>query len=244
MSKGSERAPLPYMPFYGFDFYNSPSVKRMDARDRALYLELLWQQWCDGSIPADEEELWAEPGQSPGNARALLRCFPVVRLDDGSEVRRNPKLERIREKHLLISRARSAAGALGRQLQLGAQPKQRSHRRAKPGQPRAAAEQSPGKRQAKPGRGPGVAGHTDTDVNNPLTPLKRAALAPDGAGRAALDPHEEPPASPEAIAAAMAQLREQLKIREADPTPPEEIERKRIGYHAAAKGAPDGTVDA
>ncbi len=47
------------MPFYGEDFFNSTAVRAMSADAKLLYLELLWLQWTDGSIPSDQGELAA-----------------------------------------------------------------------------------------------------------------------------------------------------------------------------------------
>lgn len=45
----------PWMPFYGDDFFTSPTVRFMPRESRMIYLELLWLAWNAGGIPADDE---------------------------------------------------------------------------------------------------------------------------------------------------------------------------------------------
>lgn len=42
---------LPWLPFYGRDFYLDEKVRLLSLRQEAIYLRLLWLQWEEGSIP-------------------------------------------------------------------------------------------------------------------------------------------------------------------------------------------------
>lgn len=45
---------LPWMPFYGADFFADETVKLCSLRQHGIYLYLLWHQWQEGSIPCLE----------------------------------------------------------------------------------------------------------------------------------------------------------------------------------------------
>ena len=42
---------LPWMPFYGRDFFNDERVKILRMHQSCFYIYLLWHQWEEGSIP-------------------------------------------------------------------------------------------------------------------------------------------------------------------------------------------------
>ena len=125
---------LPWMPFFGSDFYHDEAVRLMSLEEEAVYMRLLWWQWREGSLPADPEHMAKLAGASV-SAQVMGR-FPVTRDADGR--RRNPRLDEIRRDQLALIEARSLAGKAGRAKQI------RTKRQARPGQ-------SPGKAQAEPG---------------------------------------------------------------------------------------------
>jgi hypothetical protein len=105
---------LPFMPFYGSDFYEDEAVCLMNAEEERVYLRLLWRQWREGSLPAESDELQALLRGLPGLSPRVLACIP--RCDDGR--RRNPRLEEHRQKHLRILEKKSQGGRAGRAKQL------------------------------------------------------------------------------------------------------------------------------
>jgi len=105
---------LPFMPFYGADFYEDEAVLLMSADEERVYLRLLWRQWREGSLPSEQDELQALLRGVPGLSPRVLACIP--RCDDGR--RRNPRLEEHRQKHLKIVEKKSQGGRAGRAKQL------------------------------------------------------------------------------------------------------------------------------
>jgi hypothetical protein len=103
---------LPFMPFYGSDFYDDEKVRLMDLEDEAIYLRLLWMQWREGSLPANPTDLGILARADV--TEQVAACFPLS--TDGR--RRNPKLERIRVEHTEIRERLSEAGKRGRAKQL------------------------------------------------------------------------------------------------------------------------------
>ena len=105
---------LPFMPFFGVDFYESERVRLMTYAEHGIYLSLLWHQWREGSLPqfqGDLERLLRREDEPI--PEAVLECFPVG--EDGR--RRNAKLEEIRKGQLdkieALSQKRSEAGKRG-----------------------------------------------------------------------------------------------------------------------------------
>jgi hypothetical protein len=146
---------LPWMPFFGSDFYNDEAVRLMSLEEEALYMRLLWWQWREGSLPADPADVQRLAGHPPGDR--LLMLFPVTRNADGR--RRNPRLEEVRQEQLAKVRKRSKAGKLGRQKQLAT---------------RAQAGQSPGNRRARAGQTPGESEAESESKKTWLTPFADA----------------------------------------------------------------------
>lgn len=103
-----------WMPFYGRDFFRSERVLAMESAARLLYLEALWREWEEGSLPSDPrilralfpsfgdqfEVLWAQ----------VLPCF-TVRPSDGRLV--NDRCETERGKWTEIVERRRNAGRTG-----------------------------------------------------------------------------------------------------------------------------------
>lgn len=139
----SLRAKLPFMPFYGVDFYEDEAVSLMEAAEEAVCLRLLWRQWREGSLPADPIGL-AGLARAGTVSPAVLGYFPV---SPGDGRRRNQWLEEIREKHLLKGEKLSQAGKRGRAKQLS-DPKVRPAR----GEARARPAASAGQAGAWPGQ--------------------------------------------------------------------------------------------
>lgn len=96
---------LPWLPFYGTDFYEDEAVRLLSLEEEAVYLRLLWHQWREGSLPAGEAELCKISGKRSISA-ALLALVPVS--DDTR--RRNAKLERVRAEHLHVLERKAAGG--------------------------------------------------------------------------------------------------------------------------------------
>lgn len=103
---------MPFMPFYGVDFYEDESVALMSLEEEAVYLRLLWRQWREGSLPAEAVDL-ERLARGPVTPRILAL---IPRSEDNR--RRSPKLERVRSSHLDHSERLSEAGRRGRAKQL------------------------------------------------------------------------------------------------------------------------------
>jgi hypothetical protein len=145
-------AKLPWMPFFGTDFYNDEAVRLMSLEEEAVYIRLLWWQWREGSVPADGQDLGKLAG-GPVTDR-VLSMFPVTRGGDGR--RRNPRLEELAREQESKNKKRSKAGKIGRKKQL---------------QEQASAGQTPGKRPPPAGQTPGES-ETETDSKKTwLTPF-------------------------------------------------------------------------
>ena len=126
---------LPWMPFYGTDFYNDEAVRLMSLEEEALYIRLLWWQWREGSLPGDVGDCQRLAGESLSDR--LIALFPVTRNADGR--RRNPRLEAVRQEQLEHQNRRSQAGKIARQKQLEA----RNEIGQSPGNRRRIANQTP-----------------------------------------------------------------------------------------------------
>lgn len=153
---------LPFMPFYGSDFYEDEAVALMSSEEEAAYLRLLWWQWREGSLPPEAEDLRALLRGKPGLSPRVLACLP--RCDDGR--RRNPKLESVRQKHLQVYEKKSKGGKQGRAKQLG-----KPANRQSSGSARGVPRDRPGSGRGKPGES-----EPDTDSNTAtwLTPFADA----------------------------------------------------------------------
>jgi len=138
---------LPWMPFYGTDFYNDEAVRLLTLEEEALYIRLLWWQWREGSLPGDWADCQRLAGESLGDR--LAKLFPVTRSADGR--RRNPRLEIVRQEQLAHQKKRSRAGKIARQTQLGTRP---------------IAGESPANRQANASQSPAK---TETESNKKLS---------------------------------------------------------------------------
>jgi hypothetical protein len=166
---------LPFMPFYGADFYDDERVSLMTLAEEAVYLRLIWRQWREGSLPAERVDL-EKLARGPVTPR-VLECLP--RCDDGR--RRNRRVEEVRGQHLGTSEKRSAAGKNGRAKQLA-----QVETGAPPAGFLADAGPGPGRAQAEPAAGPGRrranAGQSDTesepDVKASATNVAGAGTAP------------------------------------------------------------------
>lgn len=104
---------LPFMPFYGADFYESEKVGLMDAAEQGVYLRLLWRQWREGSLPLEVARMAQLAGVPTLSAR-VAECFPAE--SDGR--RRNRRLEEIRQEQEAIREKKASGGRLGRARQL------------------------------------------------------------------------------------------------------------------------------
>jgi hypothetical protein len=103
---------LPFMPFYGVDFYDDEKVRLMDLEEEAVYMRLLWMQWREGSLPQQPAEL-ARLARVEGITARVMACFPPAHGR-----RKNPRLERIRVEQSQTRERLSEAGKRGRAKQL------------------------------------------------------------------------------------------------------------------------------
>jgi hypothetical protein len=167
-------AKLPWMPFFGTDFYNDEAVRLMSLEEEAVYIRLLWWQWREGSLPAEPDDLEmlvgnrrAIAGQSPGKmvTDRVLALFPVTRGGDGR--RRNPRLQAISEEQEAKNRRRSKAGKIGRRTQLRQQAESRATTRANAGE-------SPANGRANAGQTPGESESESDSKKTWLTPFADA----------------------------------------------------------------------
>lgn len=67
--------PLPWMPFYGHDFYAAIEVRVMDEVQQYGYFRLLWLQWCEGYIP---DNIGALTQILHWDAAAMSRNWPRI----------------------------------------------------------------------------------------------------------------------------------------------------------------------
>lgn len=102
-----------WFPLYPRNFLTSRKVKRMSNEEVGIYAKLLFNQWIDGSIPDDIEELANMCGcQKDVMTKAWQRlsaCF----TEDGGGGLYNEFLEEVREEQKDRSEKRSRAGKAG-----------------------------------------------------------------------------------------------------------------------------------
>jgi uncharacterized protein YdaU (DUF1376 family) len=106
-------AKAPSMPFYGKQFYDDESVWLSSLAHQGLYVALLWNQWQEGSIPADVKKIAQLVGKPEREVRKL---WPEVSgffrpATDGRLV--NDQLEKVRADMLKIRERRAEAGRKG-----------------------------------------------------------------------------------------------------------------------------------
>lgn len=157
---------LPYMPFYGRDFFEDEAVALLSPAEECIVLRLLFRQWRQGSLPVERDHLQAlidKPGLGPVTD-AVLALFPVS-AHDGR--RRNPRGEELRREHEQRSEALSEAGKRGRAKQL-------SGKRSRPGR---------GQAQAQPELPLGLA-----DIPTAPAPPNGARTAPESSGNPGANP--------------------------------------------------------
>jgi uncharacterized protein YdaU (DUF1376 family) len=102
------------MPFWASDFISSRSVQMMNTEQVGIYTLWLLNEWTDGPLPLNEDELagLAKLKQYSSNAKAVLdKCF--VKRGGGFI---NEKLEAIRDEQLTAHNKRVAAGKRGAKL--------------------------------------------------------------------------------------------------------------------------------
>lgn len=109
---------LPFMPFFGRDFYDDDRVARMNFAEHGMYLRLLWHQWVNDSLPGDSTDLARMLGVSE-IAPVLLECFPIT----ASGRRINPRLRAERRRIEVEREAKIQGGKRGRRKQLQTQPR-------------------------------------------------------------------------------------------------------------------------
>lgn len=119
MTDGSGKpGKLDWFPFYAKDWLTDERVSAMTWEAQGVYLHLLCRQWVTGSLPIHFQLI----SQSfPKSVRVLRRLwdgglaefFPVTIDEDGNEVRRNPRLAKIRKQQEETRLRLSEAGRKG-----------------------------------------------------------------------------------------------------------------------------------
>jgi len=103
---------LPFLPFYGRDFYDDDRVACMSYEEQGMYLRLLWHQWVNGSIPEDPAQVARVLGV-PSVPEQVLACFPA---SDGRRL--NSRLQQERSRIAAERDAKRRGGRRGRLAQL------------------------------------------------------------------------------------------------------------------------------
>jgi hypothetical protein len=107
---------LPFLPFFGRDFYDDDRVACMGYAEQGVYVRLLWHQWVNGSIPGPEDQIAKILGQDVPTC--VLPCFPL----NGDGRRINPRLHLERRRIEAERASKSRGGKAGRRKQLQTQP--------------------------------------------------------------------------------------------------------------------------
>jgi uncharacterized protein YdaU (DUF1376 family) len=87
----------PYMPFYGNDFYGNERVKLASLAVRGLYVQLLWHEWAEGSIPSDAKHIALLVGRPEKDVMRLWEYVREFFVDRGDGRLVNEKLEGVRK---------------------------------------------------------------------------------------------------------------------------------------------------
>lgn len=103
-------AKLPWMKFWGRDFFNDQAVKEMDNALVGAYLRLLWDAWEHDGLPTDPHRVARLAGVQPLEVAPLLDLFPIA--PDGR--RRNARQERERAEMLTQYEARRRGGLVSK----------------------------------------------------------------------------------------------------------------------------------
>lgn len=108
-------AKLPWFPMFPADFLSDENVLVMSNEEVGIYVKLLFHQWIEGTIPAEEGAM-AKLCGCDGNRMATAwqqigKCFVQLNGKPGRLV--NPRLEQEREKQENKRKARQDAGLRG-----------------------------------------------------------------------------------------------------------------------------------
>lgn len=102
---------LPWMPFLGFDYETDRRCKLLRPEEHGTYLLLLWEQWKEGSVPADPEEtveLLPGRGHSVELVTKMLDQFFIPNGKDGHLI--NEKLDELRARKMAEHAGRRLGG--------------------------------------------------------------------------------------------------------------------------------------
>lgn len=108
--RGEVSKKLPWFPFYVKDWLGSPRIRRLSGDQMAAYLWLLCEQWEHGHLPFDVIQVSAGVPKGISEtaiAYALVEFFPP---DPDTNLRRNPRLEEIRQEQSAKQSAQSLGG--------------------------------------------------------------------------------------------------------------------------------------
>lgn len=121
---------LPFMPFYGTDFYEAEENALLSLSDEAVLIRLLYRQWRSGSLPESVEALEKLVG-APVSA-AVLAQFPVMEVEGPAEPRRmNRWMAQERSEWERTSLLLAEAGRRGAENRWAAETKRREKRRTR-----------------------------------------------------------------------------------------------------------------
>jgi len=100
----------PWFPFYVDDWDGDRTVKLLTHHERGVYLQLLIEQWREGSLPDDVAELAVLAGESPRTFARIWKKmehkFPVN--GDGQRCNKRMAKEAKHADHLTCVRSASA----------------------------------------------------------------------------------------------------------------------------------------
>lgn len=102
---------LPWMPFLGFDYETDRRCKLLEPHEHGTYMLLMWEQWKEGSVPADPEEardLLPGRNHTTETVGRMLERFFVSNGEPGNLV--NMKLKELRDSKLAEHKGRQLGG--------------------------------------------------------------------------------------------------------------------------------------
>lgn len=149
---------LPFMPWYGFDYEADERCKLLTDAEDGVYRKLLWEQWKEGSVPADPTV--ATRLIRSDNPEIVNRILETFFLTNGTTGRkRNERLHEIRRRIEAEHAAKSKGGKKGRRKQLHTQPglshgSDASQPEGESGQPEPEPEPEPEERDGSRGKVP------------------------------------------------------------------------------------------
>ena len=112
---------LPYMPFYGDDFFLDEEVQLLPDETQILYLRLLWHQWKVGSVPAEDSrlaQLLKSCSSCGPESIACVKRFFDREIDGGTRLQ-NSRCEDLRKRHRVKRRTDAQHAARAARVRWG-----------------------------------------------------------------------------------------------------------------------------